>query len=62
MKRKVVLAPYGVQVLVYEHVEDDRILWFTEEEIEAAAARVRTHKEDAEPPEPLGEWVFKERF
>ena len=58
MKQKTVLAPYGVYVNVYEVIDGDRILWFSEEAVEAAEKCVRTHDENAEPT-PLGEYVFK---
>lgn len=58
MKQKTVLAPYGVYVNVYEVVDGDRVLWFSEEAVKAAEKCVRTHSETAKP-EPLRDWVFK---
>ena len=59
MKQKVVLAPYGTYVNVYEVIDGDRVLWFTEDAVEAALKCVRTHNEHG-TPEPLAEYVFKE--
>lgn len=61
MKQKTVLAPYGTYVNVYEVIDGDRVLWFSEEAVTAAEKCVRTHSETAEP-EVLGEYVFKERY
>lgn len=60
MKAKVVLAPYGVYVTVYEVVHEGVTYWFTEKALREARRCVRTHDggEDAEP-EPLEDWVYK---
>lgn len=49
MKQRTVLAPYGIYVNVYEVIDGDRALWFSEEAVEAAEKCVRTHSEIAEP-------------